>query len=165
MLMFHFIKRELESIFVHKFSNASMPFFRVFINSSHYWILNGVLIGYFLFHPLYFSPLQNYPIASIFLVILFFVSELMNFCCHIILRNLRKNSQGEKGIPHGFGFGYVSCANYFWETLAWIFFSVLTSCLTSYLFLIVSLAQMTSWALKKHSLYIKEFNGKEGKQK
>ena len=32
----HYAKRELESAFVHRFSNATMPFNRIFINSSHY---------------------------------------------------------------------------------------------------------------------------------
>lgn len=39
----HFIKRQLETKFVHVFSRKTMPFQRVFINSAHYWILFGLL--------------------------------------------------------------------------------------------------------------------------
>ncbi|ETW15332.1 hypothetical protein PFFVO_05626 [Plasmodium falciparum Vietnam Oak-Knoll (FVO)] len=36
-LLFHFIKREFESLFIHRFSNATMPIIRVPINCGHYW--------------------------------------------------------------------------------------------------------------------------------
>ncbi len=35
----------------------------------------------------------------------------------------------------------------------------------AYLFLVVSAAQMTDWALKKHARYHKEFNGENGTEK
>ena len=37
MAIGHFLKREYESIFIHRFSNATMPISRIFINSTHYW--------------------------------------------------------------------------------------------------------------------------------
>ena len=47
----HYVKRELETAFVHVFSRKTMPFKRIFINSAHYWILFGLLnsIELFLF--------------------------------------------------------------------------------------------------------------------
>lgn len=51
----------------------------------------------------------------------------------------------------------MSCANYFWETIAWLCFSLLTQCATSYLFLAVSFMQMNDWAQKKHRRYITDF--------
>lgn len=33
----HYLKREYETHFIHRFSNATMPFFNVFKNSAHYW--------------------------------------------------------------------------------------------------------------------------------
>jgi len=56
MLFLHYIKRELETLFVHRFSNDTMPFFNVFKNSTHYWILLGVGAMYFLVHPKYTPP-------------------------------------------------------------------------------------------------------------
>jgi len=56
MFIGHYVKRELETIFVHRFSNDTMPFFNVFKNSAHYWVLSGFGIMYFLLHPDYTTP-------------------------------------------------------------------------------------------------------------
>ncbi|WBY57239.1 3-oxo-5-alpha-steroid 4-dehydrogenase [Plasmodium yoelii yoelii] len=67
-----------------------MPIVRVPINCGHYWILCGVNIGYYLFHPKY-KPynLGSKPhiVYSIFFVLL--VLEFLNLKCHLILKNLR----------------------------------------------------------------------------
>ena len=162
MLFGHFFKRELETIFVHRFSSATMPLNNVFVNSGYYWVLNGVLIGYFQFHPLYTPP--NYSsLVGATLVAGFVVSQLMNFMSHMVLRNLRRPGTKERGIPRGWGFNQVSCANYFWETLAWLFFTVFSSCLTSCVFLLAAIVTLKGWSMKRHKRYLKEFDGKEGR--
>jgi very-long-chain enoyl-CoA reductase len=41
------------------------------------------------------------------------------------LASFRKNDKKNKGIPKNWGFKYVACANYLWETLGWLTFSIL----------------------------------------
>ena len=160
--MFHFIKRELETVFVHRFSNATMPVTRLPINCGHYWGLNGLLIGYFLFHPLYQEP-QRYEGMNWILAGVFLVAEGLNLQTHLILRDLRPQGTKKRGVPQGAGFGLVSCANYSWELVAWGAFAVLSQCFTSYLFLLVSFVTLVDWAKTRHRRYLKEFDGKEGR--
>ncbi|CDJ37010.1 trans-2,3-enoyl-CoA reductase, putative [Eimeria tenella] len=154
----HFVKRELETLFVHRFSNSTMPIVRVPLNCGHYWLLCAASIGYFLFHPKYQPPFRgDWQFLVYLLAALFVIFEALNFKTHLILRGLRSRGTRQRGIPYGAGFDLVSCANYFWETMAWLVFAVLVSCFTAWLFLVVAFAQMAEWALKKHRNYLKEF--------
>jgi hypothetical protein len=116
------MKRELETHFVHRFSNATMPAFNIFKNSFHYWILGGGAIAYFLYHPKYTSMYSDTFVNIC--AILFMLAEFGNLYCHIILRNLRAPGTREKGIPRGFLFELTTCANYTCEVFAWLFFAI-----------------------------------------
>lgn len=140
MIFIHYIKRELETLFVHRFSNDTMPFLNVFKNSFHYWVLLGVGAMYFLLHPNYTPPAWGSDQIHTGLLVAFCFFEFMNFQCHMVLRNLRKPGSSERGVPKGWGFDLVSCANYFWESLCWLTFSVSTQCFGAYFFAIVSFA-------------------------
>lgn len=163
LILLHFSKRVLESLFVHRFSSATMPFGNLFVNCGYYWVLNGAGIGYFLLHPLYSEPKYSELVKNA-LLFGFFISEVMNGCCHLVQRNLRRPGTKERGIPRGFGFDYVSCANYFWEICAWLCFAVLAHCVTSYVFLAATFWVLRNWAKSRHRRYLKEFDGKEGRQ-
>lgn len=156
LVMIHFLKREMESLFVHRFSNATMPIFNLPKNCTHYWILCGVMIGYYVCHP-YHTPSFENPVHVYLLALIMLIFEGLNLKTHLILRSLRERGTKTRGIPHGWGYGLVSCANYLWETLAWITFSVLVGCLTSWLFTVVAFVQMAAWAMKKHRNYKKDF--------
>eukprot|EP01006_Ploeotia_vitrea_P026549 TRINITY_DN59520_c0_g1_i1.p1 TRINITY_DN59520_c0_g1~~TRINITY_DN59520_c0_g1_i1.p1 ORF type:complete len:320 (-),score=2.26 TRINITY_DN59520_c0_g1_i1:135-1061(-) len=156
----HFVKRELETLFVHKFSHPTMPLFNLFKNSIYYWSF-GVLCGYTLCHPLY-TPTENETAVMAGLVI-FIISELGNLLVHIQLSRLRP-SEGStlRPIPKGFLFSLVSCPNYTFEALSWVGFSLMTSTAFGWLFCFMGAAQMFAWAQKKHIGYIRTY-GKEYK--
>ena len=124
MVLGHYIKRELETLFVHRFSNDTMPFFNLFKNSFHYWFIFGVINMYFFLHPDYTPP--KWASENTFLAIggAFAIFEFLNLMTHITLKNLRRPGSTERGIPKGWGFDLVSCANYFWEALCWLAFAV-----------------------------------------
>lgn len=157
----HFIKRELETLFVHKFSNATMPVFNIFKNSSYYWMY-AFLCGYFILHPYYTAPSSS--LLILVCAALFIFCLISNGYCHIILSNLRKPGDRNKYIPKGFLFDYVTCPNYFFEIAQWLIFSVQTQSLAVLLFALTGAGQMYIWALGKHKLMKKTFDGKEGRE-
>jgi hypothetical protein len=53
--LLHFIKRELETLYVHKFSRPTMPFFNLFKNSIYYWGF-ALVVGRCLCDPDYTAP-------------------------------------------------------------------------------------------------------------
>lgn len=151
----HFIKRELESLFVHRFSLATMPFINLFKNCAYYWCFAAV-IGYPLCHPLYQSPSNQHQIH--FGLFLFLISELLNFAVHLQFRFMRpKDGCHKRPIPKGPLFALVSCPNYTFEVLGWVGFSIMTQLFFSYVFTLAGLFLMTQWALKKHHNYIKTY--------
>eukprot|EP00918_Siedleckia_nematoides_P031656 GHVU01068509.1.p1 GENE.GHVU01068509.1~~GHVU01068509.1.p1 ORF type:complete len:311 (-),score=56.35 GHVU01068509.1:194-1126(-) len=159
LVMFHYLKREVESLFVHRFSAGTMPITRLPINCGHYWVLFAAMVGFFLFHPNYEAPFES-PAVVYALAALMILFEILNFQTHLVLRGLRDRGTKNRGVPQGWGFQLASCANYFWESLAWVTFSVLVNCATAWFFTIVAFGQMAIWARKKHSNYRKEFGDK-----
>lgn len=158
----HYLKREYETHFIHRFSNATMPFFNVFKNSAHYWLLGGLFIAYFLYHPSFTATWSDQTVNI--LAIIFVLCELGNFYSHYQLRNLRTPGTRERRNPRGFMFELTSCANYTFEVFAWLVFSIMVQTLTSWLFLLVSTAQIAQWSIKKHKLLNKEFGKVPGRK-
>eukprot|EP00762_Andalucia_godoyi_P002569 ANDGO_03314.mRNA.1 Very-long-chain enoyl-CoA reductase len=149
----HYAKRELETLFVHRFSKGTMPLMNIFKNSGYYWGF-AAFVSYFVNHPLYTAPCQTMVIAG---TTLFAAAEFGNLVCHIMLRNLRPEGTRVRKIPRGFLFELVSCPNYTFEILAWIGFTIATQTVAAALFALVGAAQMTQWAIGKHRNYRKEF--------
>lgn len=150
----HFIKRELETIFVHKFSRPTMPLKQIFKNSIYYWSF-AAFIGYRLCHPLYTAPANfQQSVAGAGIMI---VNELLNFAVHLQL-SLRRTSDGDSSrtFPGGPLFSLVTCPNYFHEIMSWVGFSIGTNIFSSWFFTLMGLLQMTEWSLKKHRAYVKQ---------
>lgn len=158
---FHYAKRILETIFVHRFSHATMPMMNLFKNCTYYWGF-ALYVGYYINHPLYTPPmLKDLQIYAG--LIGFILAELGNFSIHIALRNLRPPGTTERKIPKPTAnpftvlFNFVSCPNYTYEIGAWISFSIMTQALPALLFTAAGGGQMIIWALGKHRNYKKEF--------
>lgn len=144
---FHYAKREFETFFIHRFSHATSPLANVYRNCAYYWVF-GALIAYFVNHPLY-TPVSKEQMYIGFAIAA--VSQISNFYCHIILKNLRSpDGKGGYQIPSGFLFNYVTCANYMTEIWQWIGFNIATQTLAGYLFLGAAGYIMSVWALQKH---------------
>ncbi|KZT22001.1 hypothetical protein NEOLEDRAFT_1072406 [Neolentinus lepideus HHB14362 ss-1] len=167
LVIIHFVKRELETLFVHRFSHDTMPARNIFKNSAHYHLLSGLALAYAIYSPTYSasSPyirgtIRNDPSFLLGSTAVWIFSELSNLSTHLTLRNLRPAGTRTRAIPYGYGFSLVSCPNYFFECLAWTSVAVMTGSWVAWIFVLVSTGQMAQWAVKKHKSYRKEFGDK-----
>lgn len=155
----HYAKRLLETLFVHRFSHATMPVKNLFRNCSYYWGF-AAYVAYHINHPLYTAPCltQTYVALAGWML-----CELGNFSIHWLLRNLRPAGSRERKIPLPtmdpltMLFDRVSCPNYTYEVGVWIAFTFMTQCIPAGLFAFAGFYQMTVWALGKHRAYKKDF--------
>lgn len=157
----HFVKRELETLFVHRFSASTMPFRNVFKNSAHYWILSGVNMAYWVYAPTSSAagPANNALVATG--LALYAAGEMGNLSTHLTLRDLRSAGTAQRGVPQGWLFDLVTCPNYLTETISWLGIYVLSGFNWSVLlFLVAAVGQMAPWAKKKQRRYRKEFGSK-----
>jgi very-long-chain enoyl-CoA reductase len=131
MIVAHYIKRIIETLFIHKFSNATMPLKNLPKNCFHYYVLGGFLVARSIYSSKFtYNCLQDITKTQYFLSGIFLFAELSNLKTHLTLAGLRKNSQ-ERKIPYGYGFNKISCANYFFEIVAWTALCLITKNLWS----------------------------------
>jgi very-long-chain enoyl-CoA reductase len=166
LICIHFVKREIETLFVHRFSAATMPIRNIFKNCFHYWILSGVMIAAFIYSPSSSAAREPNPLLLFPGLALFALGELGNLQTHLTLKGLRSAGGTERGIPQGWLFNLVTCPNYLTETVSWLGI-YLTSGLSwgVLIFLVVSVLQMGQWAAKKERRYRKEFGDKYKKKR
>lgn len=158
---FHYAKRILETIYVHKFHHATMPIFNLYRNCAYYWIF-AAFVAYFVNHPLYTPPAWTQSVVCLALA---FLSQVANFRCHLILANLRKGGDTGYKIPRGFLFEFITCPNYTTEFLAWLLYSIGVQAVAPFVFTLAGLYQMSMWAIQKHKRLRKVFNGQDGSAK
>jgi very-long-chain enoyl-CoA reductase len=151
---FHYIRRVLETQ-IDVRATDTIDVLKAFSLSFYYWFLYGYLVGVNIFSPDFNS---SFGLDKIVYAILFLISEFNNYMCHNILRDLKVVNKGKRGIPTGNMFKYVSCANYFWEILSWVFFWLIANTMTSALFILWSIISMTYLAVSKHNNYVSNFD-------
>uniref|UniRef100_A0AAR2L5N8 3-oxo-5-alpha-steroid 4-dehydrogenase C-terminal domain-containing protein n=1 Tax=Pygocentrus nattereri TaxID=42514 RepID=A0AAR2L5N8_PYGNA len=158
---FHYVKRILETLFVHRFCQGTMPLRNIFKNCLYYWCF-AVWMAYYINHPLYTPPYYGEQQVKTALGIFVFC-QLGSFSIHITLRNLKPPGSKTKKIPYPtknpftWIFALVSCPNYTYEVGSWLGFTVMTQCVPVAFFTIVGFIQMTMWAKGKHRSYLREF--------
>ncbi|XP_051572446.1 very-long-chain enoyl-CoA reductase-like [Myxocyprinus asiaticus] len=157
----HYVKRILETMFVHRFCHGTMPLRNIFKNCSYYWCF-AAWMAYYINHPLYTPPYYGEKQVKTALGIFLFC-QLGNFSIHIVLRNLKQPGSKMKKIPYPtknpftWIFALVTCPNYTYEVGSWLGFTLMTQCVPVLFFTVVGFIQMTVWAKGKHRSYLKEF--------
>ncbi|KAI1869237.1 uncharacterized protein JN550_005867 [Neoarthrinium moseri] len=164
-VMAHFLKREYETAFVHRFSANTMPVWNVFRNSFFYWAVAGVQAAAEVYAP--FSPTAkaNDHLIDALGFALFLFGETANFLVHRYLSTLRSPGGTERKIPKGLGFGVVTCPNYMYEIIAWIGMILISRSPSVALFISIGSMYMFTWGKGKERAYRKEFGDKYKKKR
>jgi len=150
----HFIKRILETVFLHKFSANSMPLYMIFRNSALYWVGFGICSAASIYATL--SPVR-YPLQArselsfvdYAAFALFLTGESCNFIVHKHLASLRPRGGTGKGIPNCIGSGLVTCPNYMFEVLAWVGVILICRDLVVVVSLLAGSFYMAAWSRGK----------------
>jgi very-long-chain enoyl-CoA reductase len=165
MILLHFLKREYETIFVHKFSANTLPVYNVFKNSAHYWITSGLLCAYAICSPTSLAAKADLPAVDAVGVLVYILGEVCNLIVHLYLASLRSTGGTERRIPKGYGFELVTCPNYMYEVIAWAGIIIVSRSWAVVLFIVMGSVQMHAWAVGKEKTYRKEFGDKYKKKR
>jgi very-long-chain enoyl-CoA reductase len=165
LIYFHFFRRIWESVFIFKYGREKIAIKDLLGVGLYYWILNGVCIGYSIFYTNDGRKTNQNEYLSFALILMFICCEINNSRCHIYLAELKENNNGQRAIPQGGMFNYVSCAHYLWELLSWFFFALIFNSLNCYLFVFYSFASMGTLAYQRHNNLKKYFGEKYPKNR
>lgn len=146
---FHFVKRCLEVLFIHRYS-GSIELRSVYAIAIFYSFITG-----------YAAYLHNQTITrvdSLFEVGmgLFLVGEAVNFWHHKLLADLRKDTKKYR-IPQGGLFAFVSCPHYLGELTAWLGLALMSRHLFLYIVFIGMAIYLVERALRTQTWYHKHF--------
>ncbi|KKA26677.1 hypothetical protein TD95_001612 [Thielaviopsis punctulata] len=165
MITLHFVKRELETLFVHKFSASTMPAFNIFKNSFFYWVFSGLLSAWAIYSPTSLAATADQPLIDAAGSLVYLFGEVSNATVHLHLSSLRSRGGTERKIPNGYGFSLVTCPNYLFEAISWLGVIVVSRSWAVTLFIAIGVAQMATWAKGKEAAYRKEFGDKYKKKR
>ncbi len=161
----HFLKREFETVFVHKFSANTMPARNIVRNSAFYWLMAGLLCALDVYAPGSLSARDELGPLDYAGLALFAVGETCNWIVHQHLAGLRKPGGTEKGIPNCIGSGLVTSPNYMFEVLAWVGVILVSRSWAVVLFICTGIVYMRSWSRGKEKALRAEFGDRYKKKR
>ena len=156
----HFLRRTLESAFVHRYSKPRVGAADYLTEYVYYWGF-AAWIAWSVTATSHRAPAFGVQAAGL---VVFVLSEAGNARAHLILRNLRAAGSNEKQIPRGFLFEWLSCPHYLCEILSWVGFSLATQTLAGFAFMLVGAGILGAWAHTRHVAYKKEFSAEGGRE-
>ena len=165
MFVAHFLKREVETMFVHKFSASTMPAFNIVRNSAFYWAFAGFLCALSIYRPTSLAATADQPIVDIVGSLIFLFGEICNGAVHWYLSSLRPAGSTERKIPSGYGFSLVTCPNYMYEVISWLGAIIVSRDWSVVVFISVGMMYMFDWGKGKERAYRKEFPDKYKKKR
>ncbi|CAF1555701.1 unnamed protein product, partial [Didymodactylos carnosus] len=157
----HFLKRLIESIFVHKFRQQNTPIFEA-IGEFIYYYLFAFWITYSIHKQSLVFTTSPYLLAF-FCTCLFIVCMLINGYCHLKLR-FNYNLANDRYLS-GLFFDQVTTPHYTAEIVMWLAYFGINLTLASFLFAVATFITVTCFANQRHQQYKKRFKNKYPKNR
>jgi very-long-chain enoyl-CoA reductase len=165
MIVAHFAKRELETIFLHKFAANTMPASLIIRNSAFYWLVAGLVGAIDIYAPQSLSARPEIELLDYVGIVLYLYGEVCNYIVHAHLASLRSRGGTEKGIPTCIGSSLVTCPNYMFEIIAWFGIILICRSWAIIIFLTVGCMYMRAWSRGKEKALRQIFGDKYKKKK
>lgn len=156
----HFVRRTLESAFVHRYSKPQVEASDYLSEYVYYWGFAAWIAWSLTSHGAFVPPLALQAAG----LALFVLAEVSNARAHVTLRELRAPGSRDRGIPSGSMFELVSCPHYFWEISSWVGFNLVTCTWAGTAFMLLGAGILATWARTRHLAYRREFDGKDGRK-
>ncbi|KAI3762095.1 hypothetical protein L1987_52518 [Smallanthus sonchifolius] len=113
---FHFFKRDLEVLFIHKYSGNMVLGSTIIITLFYFFAAAGLIVVHYLSLGLPDPSIDTKYIG----LILFILGISGNFYHHNLLSKLRKNNEKQYKIPRGGLFNLVICPHYLFEIVIFV---------------------------------------------
>jgi len=159
---FHYGRRVIEVLFLHDYKRVMS--LGITIGAVIYYGGLGVFCAWCTHHQVW--KRNGYPNEILLWLgfCVFMIGEIGNAYHHYLLAYMRPVGMTGHVIPTGGMFYYVSCPHYYFELVSWVGYLLLTSITYGALaMLILSFFSLLALAKEKHTKYLKEFNGQNGK--
>lgn len=142
LVIAHFAKRCLETLFLHKYSGVTNLGSTLLI-SSLYTLVSG-LLGYIASTEITLKLLNSsaFQPQIIVGVVLWVVGTGINFYHHWILANLRKPGETGYVLPQKGLFRWIACPHYFGEIIGWFGYAILFHHVGAYVILLTMTAYL-----------------------
>jgi very-long-chain enoyl-CoA reductase len=150
MIVLHFLKRVLESLFLHKYSGP-IDLLSALSVSIFYSFVAGTV------SHLNASRFAAWDVTFALGLTLFLIGETVNYAHHAILAKLRGNTK-DYFIPRGGLFELVVCPHYLFEIIAWAGIVLASRHLFTFIAVIGMTLYLSARSIKTLKWYREKFN-------
>ncbi|MCB1159696.1 MAG: DUF1295 domain-containing protein [Leptospiraceae bacterium] len=151
---FHFLKRVLEAIFLHKYSGnmglLSLGLITYVYSAAAYTIAEPV-------NRLVKSEQINLTSALLLGGFIFIAGQIINLYHHIILAGLRKGDSKDYVVPQTGLFSYVVCPHYTGELLSWLGIAISSCFVEIYLIFWIMFSYLLARSINTKKWYVEKF--------
>lgn len=152
-LTIHFLKRDLEVLFIHKYSGSIAVDHSIVISFLYFITTAGIIYAQYLSRELP-EPSVDLKYAG---VALFLIGITGNFYHHYILSQLRKAGEKAYKIPRGGLFSLVICPHYLFEILGFLGICFISQTIYAFFFTLGMTVYLVGRSYATRKWYLEKF--------